>query len=166
MYLWRTIMPDIKKSNNKPIQPIVNRKQKRIAEKAFKSKGKSKEELNAMIDVINKMNMLKDVENLPKLKECLLEGDKIKLNVAKIKSHPSWEGYQKEYKDFVENSDDAIFTVEYDEKRKDKPNMVCLKEDTSRQKWLFWDGDLFVLDEKDGKFKELYMIEEGVVTDK
>jgi hypothetical protein len=27
--------------------------------------------------------------------------------------------------------------------------MICIKEDTSPQRWLFWEGDVDVLDERD-----------------
>lgn len=144
------------------IPKIRNRDDKRKLEKILRSQGKSKEEIDNIITLTKELNKITDVNNLPKFKECLLEGDKVKLHIEKIKSHPDWEGYQQEYKDFVESNNDIIFTVEYDKKHKNKPNLVCLKEDTSRQKWLFWDGNLLVLDEKDNKFKELYMVvEEG-----
>lgn len=157
----RKIVENKKNRSSEPIPLIVNRKQERVAEKALNKKGKSKDELNSMIEILNIVNGSKNTENHPKLKECLFEGDKVKLNVAKIKSHPSWEGYDKEYKAFVENHDGIVFTVEYDKNKTDRPNLICLKEDTSRQRWMFWDGDLYVLDERDGKFKEMYLIEEG-----
>lgn len=88
----------------------------------------------------------------------LLEGDKVKLNIKKMKSHPSYNKYNDKFKSFLEDNKDKIFTVEYDKTKKNKPNLVCLKEDDSKYKWLFWDGDLLVLDENDNKFKELYLI--------
>ena len=91
----------------------------------------------------------------------MLEGDKVKLHVNKIRGRPDWETMQHEYKDFVENNADAVFTVEYDEEYQDKPNLVLLKEDISKQKWLFFDGDLLVLDESDGEFKEMYRLQEN-----
>ena len=42
---------------------------------------------------------------------------------------------------------DTVFTVEYDEKYKNKPSLVCLKEDTTDPKWLFWVGDLIEVKE-------------------
>ena len=140
-------------SNKKPIPPVVNRKQMREYEKILGKKYGSKEEMNAVINVINMMDGFSDMS---KFKECLLEGDKVKLNVPMIKSHPDWIKHDSEYKKFVEDNDGVEFTVEYDENKKDKPSVVQLKEDTSRQKWLFWDGNLLVLHK--GKFRELYTI--------
>ena len=54
--------------NDKPIPLITNRKQKRQMERALKTSGKSKEELNLMIDFINKANMF-NMDDMPKFKE-------------------------------------------------------------------------------------------------
>jgi hypothetical protein len=72
------------------------------------------------------------------------EGTKVKLNVKQITSHPDWERLQDSYKQFVQDNADAEFTVEYDERHKDNPVLVCLKEDTTPAKWLWWVGDLEV----------------------
>ena len=150
--------------NKKPIALIKNRKQKRDAEKILGVADKSIEELNQLIIVINAMNGFKTegftTEGLPKFKDCLLEGDKVKIVVDRIKKHQSWSTYQQGYRDFVEANDGVVMTVEYDKDHMDRPNLVSLVEDTTEPKWLFWDGDLDVLDERDGKFKPLYMVSE------
>ena len=146
--------------SKKPIEQIQNRAQRRKAEKVLKTGKKSKEELNQMINVLNAMSAF-DTSNLPKFKECLEEGDRVLLNVEKIRSHPDWNDYDPAYREFVESNEGVVFTVEYDENKRDKPNVVQLREDTSRQKWLFWDGSLLV--EHKGKFRDLYTctIEDG-----
>ena len=111
-------------------------------------------------DLVSDGNMAAGLDSgsLPKFKERLLEGDKVRLNVAKMKSRSEYNNLQRAYRDFVESNANITFTVEYDTHGKNKPNVVCLKEDKREVKWLFWDGDLLVLDGRDGKFKELHMI--------
>jgi len=138
----------------KKIPPITNGSKKQKVDKLL---GKNRDpKLNLIAGVMSRF----DLDNLPKFKECLLEGDKVKLDVKKIKRHPSWHSYTSNYREFVEYNADAIFTVEYNETRENKPNLVCLKEDTGDPKLLWWDGELLVLDERDGKFKALYAITE------
>ena len=91
----------------------------------------------------------------------MLEGDKVKINIKQIKSYANWASLNPQYKEFVENNIDVNFTVEYDKAEEKNPNLVCLKEDTREPKFLWWDGDLLVLDEKDGEFKKLYTVTEG-----
>jgi hypothetical protein len=138
--------------NNNFIKPVQNRAEKRRAEKILKMKGASKENIN---EVISLMNGFGDMKNLPKYKECLLEGDRVKLDVEKIKAHKSWNTYNPNYRQFVEDNADRIFTVKYDDKHKDKPNMVTFAEDDSKENWLWYDGHLLVED-KNGKFREMY----------
>ena len=115
---------------------------------------------NNIVSILDRLNAFSD---LPKYKECLLEGDFVKLNTKKIKSHPDYAKMRPVYKEFIESNDGVVFTVEYDKNKQDKPNLVCLKEDMSDPKFLFWDGDLLILDQRDGKYKELYMITEEKV---
>ncbi len=144
-------------NQNKGIPLVQNRKQKRAMERRLGIKG-SKAQVNAIVKVLTKSKGLLD--NIPKFKERLLEGDKVKLNVKRIKSHPDWERYQPAYKEFVEKNEGVVFTVEYDKEKERGGFLICLKEDTSKQKWLYSMVDLWVLDERDGKFKELHMITE------
>jgi hypothetical protein len=142
--------------SKKPIEQIQNRAQRRKAEKVLKTGKKSKEEMNRIIDVMNAISGF-DVSDLPKFKECLLEGDRVKLNYNRIKSHKSYDSYRPEYKAFVEAAgEDTIFTVEYDKGKTDKPSLVVLREDITDPKWLFCDVDLLV--EHKGIFRELYSI--------
>ena len=142
------------------IAGIQNRQQKRAVEKKLKTKINSKAEWNNMVNFFNLMNKHRLIDQ-PKYKEWLLEGDKVRINVKKIMAKPDWDEYRTEYKKFVEENDGTVFTVGYDENKKDKPNIVCLQEDPRDPKFLWWEGDLLVKDTRDGKFKELYMITEG-----
>ena len=80
----------------------------------------------------------------------LEEGTKVKLNWELIKRHPDWKIQRKDYKEWVEAHKDEVFTVEWDENRKrnntsDKKFLVCLKEDETDPKWLFYSSTLIPL---------------------
>lgn len=80
----------------------------------------------------------------------LEEGTKVKLNYDSITNEPSYKNKTKKYKNFVEKNKNKIFTVEYDEKYKNNPILVCLKEDKSRAKWLWYcETDLIVVENSD-----------------
>lgn len=86
--------------------------------------------------------LIEDVDN----QKIIPEGTKVKLNIKEIKSHPNYKNLVDKYHDFIDSAQDKIFTVEYDANKKDKPLVVCLKEDASVPKWLFWVGELEVVD--------------------
>lgn len=67
----------------------------------------------------------------------LEEGTKVKLNYDNIVNDPNYQRKVQGYKDFVENNKDKIFTVEYDERYKNNPLLVMLKEDETEVKWLW-----------------------------
>ena len=75
------------------------------------------------------------------------EGTKVKIDVEKLQKEKTYNKRNVKWREFIENNKDTVFTVEYDENKKDNPKMVCLKEDTSPVKWLFFVGDLIVLKE-------------------
>lgn len=77
----------------------------------------------------------------------LEEGTKVKLNWELIKRHPDWKIQREDYRTWVEAHKDEVFTVEWDESRKknnskDKKMLVCLAEDTTEPKWLFFTSTL------------------------
>ena len=97
----------------------------------------------------NKIKSIKDVVN-GKLDDVytIPEGTKVKLNYENIINEPDYTKKVKAYREFVENNKNKIFTVQYDEKYKNKPILVSLKEDTNEIKWLWYcETDLIVLDE-------------------
>ena len=79
--------------------------------------------------------------------ERLKEGQRVKLHYQRITSHPDWSKLTQKYRMWVATHKDDIFTVEYDEQHKDGV-LVCLKEDTTEPKWLFYEGDLIEVDDK------------------
>lgn len=84
---------------------------------------------------------LDDVYTIP-------EGTKVMLNYDSITNEPDYKAKVEGYRDFVENNKDKIFTVQYDEKYRNKPVLVSLAEDTNEIKWLWHcESDLIVIDE-------------------
>lgn len=71
------------------------------------------------------------------------EGQKVKLDIKQIKSHPDYSIKTEKYRNWIEKNQDKIFTVEYDKDKSINPKyQVCLKEDVTKPKWLFWTGEL------------------------
>lgn len=64
------------------------------------------------------------------------EGDKVRLNVEKIKLRKDYPRMQKRYQKFVDDNKDTVFTVHYE---KENSDCVTFVEDNT---WLFWNGDL------------------------
>lgn len=65
------------------------------------------------------------------------DGDKVKLNIKSIKSHPDYFSLSDEYKNFIDENKDTIFTVNSENNR--LKSIVGLVEEPC---WLFWVGDL------------------------
>lgn len=66
----------------------------------------------------------------------IVSGDKVTIDVTKIKALKDYEGMNDEYKKFIESSEGVIFTAKVE-----KGNFVSLEENP---KWLFWAGNLNV----------------------
>lgn len=89
-------------------------------------------------DYYERMSVLKRIANGDIDDDFIVpEGAKVKLNYDSIVNDPNYSRKVQGYKDFVENNKDKVFTVEYDEKYKNKPLLVMLKEDTNEVKWLW-----------------------------
>ena len=113
----------------------INREQKRKYTQKLKAKGYSKTDIDLFLRY----------KELSKASDVLPEGINVKLDIDNIKSYPDYERLTEKYRNWVEENKDETFTVEYDENKKVNPVTVCLKEDESNPKWLFWVGDLKVI---------------------
>ena len=85
----------------------------------------------------------KDTENYP----VCFEGERVIFDIERIKADKDWDKLREDYKNFILENKDKVFTVEYDpEKKKNNLNaartLVQLKEDTMVPKRLFWAGFL------------------------
>lgn len=107
----------------------MNREQKRKLKKHLQSisKGKEKRERPTFVD---------------RTGLSLEEGIKVKLNYQKIVSRPDYLRLREDYRNFIEENKDKVFTVEYDPKYQYEPLWVCLAEDKTPIKRLFYIGDL------------------------
>lgn len=79
----------------------------------------------------------------------LFEGDKVKFNYEGIVSRVDYEKRRPEYRDFIEQNKNTIFTVKYDEKYRNNPWLVSLEEDTTEPRWLFTTSDLILYKEEE-----------------
>lgn len=68
------------------------------------------------------------------------EGDKVRLNMNVITGRKDCSKKSARYRQFCESNAGRTFTVEYNGTM--RPSVVCLKEDKTEPKWLFWVGDL------------------------
>lgn len=113
----------------------MNREEKRSLERKLRAKGHSPADIERMVMVKEMMSNSKNLQ----------EGQKVRFNIERLRADPDWADKQDAYKEWVETHAGETFTVEYDEKH--SPTLVCLKECDATVKWLFWDGDLEVVDE-------------------
>ena len=74
----------------------------------------------------------------------LFEGDKVKIDYESIISRVDYDKRRPEYRNFIEENKNAIFTVKYDEKYRNNPWLVSLEEDTTEPRWLFTTSDLIL----------------------
>lgn len=109
----------------------MNREEKRDYIKKLRKQGRSDQEIIRLIELKERSFVRKPLD----------EGDKVKIDVEKIKSRKDYENMRNEYKLFIENNTNVIFTVEFDPKYQDH-TLVVLKEDETKPKWLWWEGDL------------------------
>ncbi len=87
--------------------------------------------------------LLDDMSIINKIKESdfpFREGDKVRLNMDVIKRHKDYSKKSARYRQFCESNAGRTFTVEYNGTM--RPSVVCLREDETEPKWLFWVGDL------------------------
>lgn len=121
----------------------MNRQQKRAFVKKAQSKGISKNAAEAYL-AIKEAGL--DKLSLPKQFQ---EGDKVKLDVEKIKGRKDYGKMNPKYKEFVESNADRVFTAHLE-----RETLISLKE---QPEWLFWSGSLIkVKEETDGEQVEKY----------
>lgn len=106
----------------------MNRQQKRAFIKKAQGKGINKNVAEAYLAI--KEAGLNNV-SLPKQFQ---EGDKVKLDVEKIKRRKDYEKMNPRYREFVESNVDTVFTVHLE-----RETLISLVE---QPEWLFWSGSL------------------------
>ena len=131
----------------------MNRQQRRAFVKKAKSKGISKNAAEAYLAIkeagLDKLSFPKQFQ----------EGDKVKLDVEKIKGRKDYEKMNPKYKEFVESNVDTVFTAHLE-----RETLISLKE---QPEWLFWSGSLIkVKGETDGEQMEKHDAEATSEADK
>lgn len=113
----------------------MNREQKRNFIKIAKKKGISEEHAKAYMAMKEEQmaNIIK-AEDVIFERRIINDGDKVRIDVDKISSSKYYSNMMDEYKEFIENSRDIVFTAKVE-----KGHFVSLEENP---KWLFWVGDL------------------------
>lgn len=118
----------------------MNREQKHKAIKSLTAKGYSAEQAEGML----MMNAAVDS------KKFLKEGDRVKLNVTQMQSRPECKSdidqNKVRFQAWVLDHRDKVITVKYDKNLTINPSIVCVKEDKTDPKWIFWEGDLDVVE--------------------
>lgn len=106
----------------------MNRKDRRTFVRQAKKSGASKGAAMAYL-------AMKELEeNNPEAFKKFQEGDKVRLDIDRITNRSNYENMTDEYRAFIEESRDKVFTVHIESNA-----MICLKENPE---WLFWKGDL------------------------
>lgn len=126
----------------------MNREQKRKAIKSLTAKGYTAEQAEGLLII----------KAAAESKKFLKEGDIVKLNVPQMMSRPEWktdvDQNKARFQAWVLAHRDEVLTVEYDKNHTKDPAIVCVREDETNPKWMFWEGDLDVVEraaaEKEG----------------
>lgn len=112
----------------------MNREQKRKYAAALRKKGFSSESAKQ----IAKMKALDDI------KPVIIAGDKVRLKYNSIIESPDYDKRLENYKKFVEENKDKVFTVEA---YKGYKKLFCFVEDETEVKWVFHKFDLEKVEE-------------------
>ena len=110
----------------------MNRKQRRAFAKAHKL---TKEQMSALLAV----QELRTTQEALKFEN----GYKVKLNVTSLKADADYERKVPEYRQFIDDNADTVFTVQTEEKYK----ATTLVSFVEAPRWLWWIGDLIKIEE-------------------
>lgn len=116
----------------------MNREERRAAVKKLTKKGLTKESAETFV---------KRMSAITTNPVTVWEGEKVTLDYNRIITYPDWKQLREEYRNWVTEHKNDVFTVEFDASKKenqadDYNSFVQLVEDETKPKWLFWAGDL------------------------
>lgn len=111
----------------------MNREQKRAFVKKAKKRGTSEKAAKAYAEIISSGS------GKPAPPQEIQEGEKIKLDIDKLRARKNYEIMNDEYKKFVDENAETIFTAHVE-----KTTLISLHEEP---RWLFWCGDLIKVKE-------------------
>lgn len=113
----------------------MNRKQRRALERKVKRNGFTEQNAKEYVKLINNASAIINggVGDITPPKP-FNEGDKILLDIPKIKARKNYNRMSDKYKEFVESSEGVVFTAHVEQN-----NLISMQENPT---WLFWSGDL------------------------
>lgn len=118
----------------------MNREQKRSLEKKLRKIGHNKTAAAEYVKSAATLDtIIKSGSGVVSPPKSFSEGDKVMLNLERIKARKNYDKMSDWYKKFVEENADAVFTAHIE-----RPNTISLKEEPI---WLFWSGDLDAVSE-------------------
>lgn len=112
----------------------MNREQKRKYVSALRKKGFSLESAKRIAE----MKALDDIRPV------IVAGDKVRLKYDSITQSPDYDRRNENYRKFVDDNKDKIFTVE---SYKGYKKLFCFVEDETEVKWVFHEFDLEKVEE-------------------
>ena len=110
----------------------MNREQSRKLRRDAKKKGIDKGVTELYL------SMKKDGLDNPSPPKSIRTGDRVLLDVDKIKNRRNYSLMARAYREFVESSTGKVFTATLEQ-----GNLVSMQEEP---RWLFWSGDLIVVE--------------------
>lgn len=77
------------------------------------------------------------------------EGQRVKLDYDKIKSHPDYNRLQEPYKLYIEGNKDLILTVKFDDRYANHTIVALIDECGEKSIWRFVISDLIMIEDDD-----------------
>ena len=113
----------------------MNREQKRTLEKRLRKKGVTKDRAQELVKVMNDADFIRqNGSGVPNPPQKFNEGDKVMMDVERIKARVNYERMSDAYKQFVSEHAGEVFTAHIE-----RENLISFTEEP---RWLFWSGDL------------------------
>lgn len=121
----------------------MNREQRRAAERKIKKQitQNDKENIDALVELLQLAYARKSSYTTP-----IKDGDKVMLKTEQISSRKEFENMSEPYKNFVSSSKNRVFTAHIEHK-----NLVSFTELDGDEDFLFWDGDLELVEDEGGE---------------
>lgn len=118
----------------------MGRKERRALERKIKHLAKTKpNEIQTLIKDIYDRGL---VENRMNNEDVLAPGDKVVFNMDRILHDPDFNKYKPEYKAFIREHVNDVFTLRQEAKQQGPFSLVSFEEDDSPERWLFYIGHL------------------------
>lgn len=117
----------------------MGRKERRELERKVRHLAKTKPwELNAFIRDEYSREIIESRMN----DEILAPGDKVMFNLKKIAADPEYEKFKPEYRDYIINHADDVFTLRQEAKQDGPFGLVSFVEDETEPRWMHYLGHL------------------------